>query len=89
MSQEGVPKAFVVQERLGNQESGLGLVSGLSGLEKTRHMPAVVVVESDLALDELKKKTLPAHIVPVIKYGTLDAINEKLADLKGLLTIYT
>jgi HD-like signal output (HDOD) protein len=74
MSREGVPKAFVVQERLGNHESGLGLVSGLSGLEKTRHMPAVVVVESDLALDELKKKTLPAHIVPVIKNGTLDAM---------------
>ena len=74
MSEKGVPKACVVQERLGNKESGLVLVSSLSGLDKTRNMPAVVVVESELAVETLKDKKLPANIVPVIKVGSLDAL---------------
>lgn len=75
LTRTGIPSSLVVAHRLG-QESGVGLVSGLTKIERLKHVPMVIVVEDPQSLDVIAKEDFPPTVVAVVSDG----------DVAGLVT---
>lgn len=73
LTRTGIPSSLVVAHRLG-QESGVGLVSGLTKIERLKHVPMVLVVEDLETRDLVTEGDFPPTVVAVISDGDVAAL---------------
>mgnify|MGYP003631412383 CR=1 FL=1 len=73
LTRTGIPSSLVVAHRLG-QESGVGLVSGLTKIERLKHVPMVIVVDDASTLALVTEADFPPTVVAVISDGDVAAL---------------
>ena len=72
MSTKGVPASFIIASELGlHCGDGIALVQRLSQLDKTQHLPTIVVLNTPTAMEAFQQVPLPEHVVPVIIHSSL------------------
>lgn len=66
LTRNGIPASIVVADKLGEQ-SGLGLIKGLTRIERTKFIPTVVVAETEAGVQSIRNSDLPSTVIAVVK----------------------